>query len=404
MWGTQRVRRLFLVGAVALAGLAHAAPAGAQEDGSAYVPFGYLRLSVANGAATVTFTSLSGEVKQTQAITQNKCAADAGPPGSALLLFDTDGGGLGLNVSALGVQQKGNCATDSGRISGAEVLTLSLNTANTGAYGRLSADNIWIRRAELDIESGKKGSQLGVTLDDHELAPIDLLWKNASGVNDNTRVKINEGDDQQLFRSITLSAVGSKSEVSLKGGGDGGYEAYAATPGMLGDLGVQLGTADTILELVKEYDSALECGGSVSNTANSTTAVLSLESTEGCEPVGATLDTSGAALGAGVVLLDKSPVSINGTVQEASAELKIIWEPTMNLGDLHRKISYDPDAANPEFVDVEWCRYKHGQRTPPPGHTWCLYWQVILPKFDHWQFVGWQQTQWYYGDGDPMWR
>jgi|SRR5829696_3505007 len=383
-----------MVGATVLAGASPSATA--EGPLTVTEAFGTLRLNVAGGGATVTFTPAPGvEALDTQAfVASGKCGAT---PGSTLLGFTAIGGafGLGLNVSDIGVRTRNTCATDSGRIS---ALTESL----TIALGSSIPANVSIARAELDIE-GKKNADLSVVLGTTTLPLIDLSRASSdngpdAGVGDNNRVLLAPAVG---FRAMTLTAIGLGAEVALNGGGDGTFAQYDAADLIKeGTLGDALGTADTIFELVatKSFEDVLPCGETrfasvIGGSAESATISLPIEPNQPCEAIPITFKILDEG-----VLLDKSLLG-----QDLDIEVTIVWSEQDATTPLPtRRISLVPPFAEGTFEDVAWCTGQdaNGDWTHPADTPWCLINDVAVQQANGQV----QQTQIYDGAGDPMWR
>jgi hypothetical protein len=402
MWKLGRKGRAAFVGAAAIAGatvLVGASPS-ATAEGPVVVQetYGTLRIGIADGVANVLLRKADGsELAQTFTAT-NKCGLQSS--GAPLVSFTPDGGqfGAGLNVNEIGVRAKNNCATDSGRISGGETLTVVLGSG--------IPSGIEATRAELDVE-GKKNADLDYALDGGTAVTTDLPRAASdngpdAGVGDNSRVIL---DVPSGFRSIRLGAGGpSDAEISLNGGGDDTYAAYDAA-GLVADVGRSLNTADTVflLEATKQYAGELDCGDVVQavvtgeNPAASSAELRRLDNA-GCEPVPYTFEITDDG-----VLLDKALIGVNGTPQPVHAEVEIEWLPEpAGFPITMREINLDPFNPASPWVPVQWCGLADDLVTwmHPTGTPWCLIADLTTPSTGGTMV----QTQTYDGAGDPMWR
>jgi hypothetical protein len=362
--------------------------------------YGTLRVGIANGVATVQLTKTDGSVLKQTLTAGSKCAIVSS--GSALVSITAAGGqaGVGLNVNEIGVRAKNNCASDSGRISGSESLTVTLGAIEIPA-------DVEVTRAELDIE-GKKNADLDYALDGGAILTKDLpgaVSDNGpdAGVGDNSRVVLPVPTG---FRSIMLAAGGpDDSEISLNGGGDDSYAAYDAA-GLVSDEGRSLGTADTIFVLAstKQYTGELNCGDVVQavvtgdNPVASSAELRRLDDDAGCKPVPYTFEITDDG-----VLLDKAVVAIDGSPQPVHAEVEIEWLPEpAGFPITVRQINLDPFNPASPWVPVQWCGLADDLVTwvHPTGTPWCLIEDLTTPSTGGTMV----QTQTYDGAGDPMWR
>ena len=371
--------------------------------------FGVLRLRLSGTTRSVTFTPTGAtEPTATQSITTtSKCGASTSGP---LVTVTSQGGtqALGLVTNGLGVRQKNTCSSAEGRVSGSEKVSLAL--------GASFGDDVVIADAELDIE-GKFNASLNVSLDGEPAINRTLQSSSDngpdSGVGDNDRVLLSaEQPDVDSFRALSLSA--QTGELSIEGGGDATYAQYAAT-GKVGPIGTSLGTADTILRLVRvrEFADDLFCE-ETRNAAviggSATSAVVTRLPNDGgqaCEDVGVTFEIDDEG-----VLLDKGTTGINnGDPQFVNALVEIVWAPQDAAVPLpNREINFHPDEVPDDFETVQWCVswdpvaqtavHPADARFPGGVLPWCLVDEHIQLQSSN-QVV---QTQLYHGDGDPRWQ
>jgi len=376
----------------------------ASGTGEVVEVVGILRIHLqSGGASTITYEGPL-DVPSTQAIeVDRKCGVTTG--GTLLSITPAGGSSLGLVGNGLGVRTATNCSTGQGRISAGQSITLALGSA-------FPAD-VRVGKAELDIE-GKHGAKLGVQRDGGSKVTIPLRSSADngpdSGVHDNSRVVLS-----QDFRSLTLFPVGGS--VSLEGGGDGPYSKYKLL-GLVGPIGQSLGTADTILKLVRPFDHALPCEGDVSATVIGGAAIsaeLHRGLNEGattpdeCEdiPVTLVIDDTG-------VLLRKSTTGLQtGAEQAVHAQLTITWAPIGPPAPVPlpaRQIDFDgPEGTAFDFEDVQRCVGRDAEgdaihpadaRFPDGVLPWCLV-DNDEQMLDDGSVV---QVQVYDGSGDPYWR
>jgi hypothetical protein len=369
---------------------------------------GVLRLRLAGGGGTITFTPQGATAPTvSQSIpTTAKCGASTTGP---LATLTSAGGtqGLGLVSNGLGVRQKNGCSTAEGRISGAERLTLAL--------GPTFDDDVFVADAELDVE-GKFNTSLRVSLDG--AAPVSRSLRNASdngpdsGVGDNDRVILSTTQaDVEPFRAMTIST--SPGELSFEGGGDGTYAQYQST-GRVGPIGTALGTADSVFRLMRAHEFAddLFCqetrnAAVIGGSATSADVTrLANDGGQECEDVGVTLEVLDDG-----VLLDKGTTGLTtGTPQAVNAIVEIVWTAqTAEVPLPAREINFDPDDPV-GWETVQWCdSWDPVTQTavhPADGRfasgvlPWCLVDDTVELQGDGTVV----QVQHYHGDGDPMWR
>lgn len=367
---------------------------------------GTLALALSGSSGTVTFTAVDGTQVTQQISANNQCrVATSGPE---LLTFTPSATGsptVGLVNNGLGVRTKNNCAVAEGRIGAGQALAVALG-------GYFADPAIVVDGAELDIE-GKFGASLGVTYDGvvDEVFPLSTDADNGpdAGVGANSRVII--GSDVN-FRSVVLRAPGG--EVALDGGGDASFQTYVDA-GQVGPLGLQLGTAASVFQLVsvEEFDHAVDCLDSVSATligfaADSAEFVRGLndgaESPDDCDDIGVTLEVQDDG-----VLLRKSTTGLStGQPEAVNATVEIVWTPQAAEVPLPvRQINFegDPDGI---FEDVQWCTtydavggtWNHPLRSDGSEMPWCLISDTATLLVDG----SVQQVQQYDGRGDPYWR
>jgi hypothetical protein len=409
---TRRWRALAAVAAVATGVVAFnssVSPVAGEGPVQQLEDVGVLRLHLSGTTRSVTFTPTGASqpsVTQPIAVT-SKCGASTSDP---LLTLTGEGGthGLGLVTNGLGVRQKNTCSSAEGRVSGSEKVTIALGTSFD--------DDVVIVDAELDIE-GKFNASLIASLDGEPAINRTLLSSSDngpdSGVGDNDRVLLStQQPDVAPFRALTLSAQGG--ELSLEGGGDASYVQYAAS-GKVGPIGTSLGTADTILRLIRSREFAHDLFCEETRNAaliggSATSAVVTRLPNDGgqeCEDVGVTFEIDDEG-----VLLDKGTTGINsGDPQFVNALVEIVWAPQDAAVPLpNREINFHPDEDPDDFETVQWCvSWDPVARTavhPPdarfPGGVlpWCLVDEHIELRSNN-QVV---QTQLYHGDGDPRWQ
>jgi len=387
---------LAMIGSGAAIGLATAG-ATSTPSGQPGSDAGILRLHLSNSGSSVSYSGpLAADTQQTIAISPSCGVTTSG----SLLRFTPNDPkqGLGLVSNGLGVQTKNNCASSSGRISAGQSITVAL--------GSMFGSNVRVATAELDIE-GKHSANLGTALDGGPIVTRQL--KNSSdngpdaGVRDNDRVIIS-----QNFRSITLSPVGG--EVSLEGGGDGTYAQYLAA-GEVGPIGqAQMPpTADTIFQLVQDFDHAVDCldpsvnatviGGSATSAKFDRLLNYGATTPADCEDIGVTLQI----LDVGVRLAKSTTGLQTGAPQAVNARVQIVWTPqTAQVPLPPRQINLVFDSDPTAFNNVQWCSGidATGRVIHPANVPWCLI-------SDHAELLAngkVQQTQIYDGKGDPMWR
>jgi len=379
--------------------LSSAAPAVGADTVSQNV--GLLRIHMSNSGSTITYSGpLSVPATQSVSI-DSKCSATTG---STLVQFTPTGGtGLGIVSNGMGVKTKNTCATSQGQLTGSQTLTIALGSA--------FPSDVRVDTAELDIE-GKHGAKLGVQRDGATSVTAIALNTASdngpdSGVGDNSRVILT--DD---FTSLTLSAVGG--ELSLEGGGDGSYSAYSSA-GLVGPIGASIGSADTVFKLIRPFDHAVPCQGTVNATliggsASDATLFRDDNLTAGpCEDIPVSLHV----LNTGVSLLKTTTGLATGATQSVSARLTIEWKPVgppVAVPLPARQIDFDGDGTTYGFENVKWCSGTDpvtGQAIHPTDARfaggklpWCL-----VSSNDVLQSNGSvKQTQVYDGSGDPFWR
>ena len=371
---------------------------------------GVLRLDLTGSAGRFTFTPAGAPAPtNTQTISVNgKCAASASAT-PTLVTLTSVGGTLGLVTHGLGVRQKNTCGPAEGRFSGSEMVTVAL--------GSFFGSDVLVADAELDVE-GKFNAALDVLLDG-ETTPVNRPLQSSSdngpdsGIGDNTRVLLSdEQSDVEPFRTMTLTAHGG--EVSLEGGGDGSYTQYNAA-GKVGPIGQSLGTADTILRLVRVHEFAGDLFCEESRTAtviggSATFAEVTRLANDGgqeCEDIGVTLEILDEG-----VLLDKGTTGLEtGEPQAVNAMVEIVWAAQAATVPLpNREINFEPEEDPDAFDTVQWCS-SWDPSTETAGHPvdarfesgrlpWCLVEEEVVLQGDGTVV----QVQRYHGAGDPRWQ
>jgi hypothetical protein len=375
---------------------------------------GVLRLDLSGSGGRITFTPTGATAPTaTQAINVTaKCGASmSGPPAPQLVMLASEGDAQGPGVVShgIGVRQKNTCGSAEGRLSGNEEVTLALGTAFD--------DEVAVTDAELDIE-GKFDATLDIFLDGGATVTRALVSSSDngpdSGVGDNDRVVVSAGEPSvEPFRAITLRA--HSGEVALEGGGDGAYAQYSIA-GKVGPIGQSLGTADTILRLVRvhEFADELSCNETLAAIGGTATSaeVTRLDNTgtqdcAGNDDVGVTFE-----IAANGVFLDKGTIGVeSGTPQAVNALVEIVWAPqTAEVPLPAREINFHPDEDPDDFETVQWCEswdpvtetavHPADARFPGGVLPWCLVDEHIELQGDD-QVV---QTQRYHGAGDPRWQ
>ena len=313
---------------------------------------------------------------------------------------------VGLVSNGFGVRTKNNCATSNGQISTSQSLTFSL------ALGDIFDESHSIDRIEVDVE-GKQNAQLEYSLDYGEGTGTKTLNSASdngadAGVGDNLVVVIPDAatvGSAEPFKSVTFSPAGNDKElVSIEGGGDG------AAPIESGESRLYEGVTQTLFHIVtsQDFDGYLECGGdpTVTRGINEPGPALSANVVRGTDLKGSCdfdvpytfqIETDNVHFN----YLD------NGE-DGAQFVVRIDWDPSNPIvnpiAPPVRKINYiDDDPAN--YVDGVACLsvsggvYLHPTDDAGNDIPWCL--------IDHdieLTPAGWQQIQWWHGQGDPRWR
>jgi len=309
-----------------------------------------------------------------------------------------DDAGLGLVSNGFGVRTKNNCATSNGQIDTTQSLTFSLGSSFGSTYA--------IDRIEVDVE-GKQNAELAYTL--HIGAETETRTKTINsapdngadaGTADNTVVVIT-GDTIERFTSVTFSPTGSdndKALVSIEGGGDG------AAPIEPGGSRLYPGVTQTLFRVVP----SLLCGEERAPTSideggpaldGLVTRGSDLKSTDPCVPVPYTFQIQDDSVY--FDYLDSDEVG-------AQFIVRIDWDPNdVTVDPIRppvRQIDYTNDDIE-NYVDGVKCVsvtdgvYLHPEDEGGSTIPWCL--------IDHdieLTPAGWQQIQWWHGQGDPRWR
>jgi hypothetical protein len=306
--------------------------------------------------------------------------------------------GLGLVSNGFGVRTKNNCATSNGQISTSQSLTFSLGSFFDSTYA--------IDRIEVDVE-GKQNAELTYALHngaetETRTKPIKPAPDNGAdaGTADNTVVVIT-GNTVERFTSVTFSPTegdNDKALVSIEGGGDG------AAPIEPGGSRLYPGVAQTLFRVVP----SLLCGDDRAPTSideggpaldGLVTRGSDLKSTDPCVPVPYIfqIETDN-------VYFDYLDNGEDG----AQFVVRIDWDPNdVTVDPIRppvRQIDYTNDGIE-NYVDGVKCVsvadgvYLHPEDEGENTIPWCLIDHQIELTPD-----GWQQIQWWHGQGDPRWR
>lgn len=300
-----------------------------------------------------------------------------------------DDAGLGLVSNGFGVRTKNNCATSNGQIDTTQSLTFSLGSSFGSTYA--------IDRIEVDVE-GKQNAELAYTLrigteTETRTKTINSAPDNGAdaGIADNTVVVIT-GDTIERFTSVTFSPTGpDKALVSIEGGGDG------AAPIETDKSRLYPGVTQTLFRIVP----SLLCGDdraptSIDEDGPALDALVTrgsdLKSTDPCVPVPYVFEIQDDSVYFDYV--DSDNVG-------AQFIVRIDWDPSDipvdPVSPPIRQIDYTNDGV---YVDGVAClSVIDGVYTHPPGVPWCLIDHQIELTPD-----GWQQIQWWHGQGDPRWK
>ena len=315
----------------------------------------------------------------------------------SILQISSAGGnqfGRGLVSNGIGVRTKNNCATGNGQVDTSQSVTFTLNLPNP-----IFESTYAIELAEIDVE-GKQDADLAYRLDNgvEQVAPLNSSSDNGpdSGTGDNTLVSITPAEP---FLSVTFAPSGSGRElISIEGGGDG--------PLAGGSERAALGVNQTLFQLVtsQTFDGDLLCNGPQDPTS---------------------IAAAGPAVDGSVERLDdlkgegnceEDPLPYTFQIQSDSVYfdyldggegaqfiVRIDWDPSdpiVNpIAPPVRQIDYTDDGVE-NYVDGVAClSVIGGVYTHPLGVPWCLIdHQIELTPY------GWQQIQWWHGQGDPRWK
>lgn len=305
--------------------------------------------------------------------------------------------GSGLVSNGIGVRTKNNCATGNGQVDTSQSLTFTLNLANSN-FGPTYA----IELAEVDVE-GKQDADLAYRLDDgaEQTAILNSSSDNGpdSGTGDNTLVSITPAEP---FLSVAFApAGGGKELISVEGGGDGPLSG--------GSERASLGVNQTLFRLVtsQTFDGNLLCGDEKVPTSIAgdgpaldglVTRGSDLKSNDPCEAVPYIFQIQDDS-----VYFDY----LDGG-EGAQFIVRIDWDPSdpiVNpIAPPIREIDYTDDGVENYVpgvacVSVSGGVYVHPTDAAGDDIPWCLIDHDIELTED-----GWQQIQWWHGQGDPRWR
>ncbi len=307
---------------------------------------------------------------------------------------------IGLVSNGFGVRTKNNCATSNGQISTSQSLTFSLGGFFDSTYA--------IDRIEVDIE-GKQDAQLAYELDNGAGAGTKTLNSASdngadAGVGDNTVVVIT-GTTADVFTSVTFSPTGnSKALVSIEGGGDGAAQIEA------GESRLYPGVTQTLFHIVtsQDFDGDLLCDGPRAPTSIAADGPA----------VDGSVERLNDLKGEGDCTVDAVPYTFQ--IQSDSVYfnyldggegaqfiVRIDWDPSdpiVNpIAPPVREIDYTNDGVDNYVPGVACVSVSGGEYTHPivggEEIPWCLIDHDIELTED-----GWQQIQWWHGQGDPRWK
>lgn len=341
---------------------------------------------------------------QQQFINVHRCkvTTPTGASGEASLLAIAESPSskaIGLVSNGFGVRTKNNCATSNGQIGTSQSLTFSLG----GFFDSTHA----IDRIEVDVE-GKQNAQLAYTLNNGAgsgTKTINSASDNGadSGIGDNV-VAVITGNTAELFTSVTFSPTGNdKALVSIEGGGDG------AAPIEAGESRLYPGVSQTLFHIVtsQDFDGDLLCGEdrgptSVDADGPALDGLVSrgtdLKSTDPCERVPYIFQIQD----------DSVYFDYLDSGEGAQFIVRIDWDPNDvpvdPISPPVRQIDYTDDGVE-NYVDGVACVsvsggvYVHPTDGGGNDIPWCLIDHDISLTPD-----GWQQIQWWHGQGDPRWK
>lgn len=321
-------------------------------------------------------------VNQCVATTSGVMAVQAGPANGSLGLVAE---GLGVRVGREGIGQPCGQVNGTGQ-------SLSLTLAGPLA-------GMFMDRAELDIEGKFDATVRGELYQGSELVGVETLNTGAlsdsgpdSGTNDNYRwVLPAPGGPSVLFDRLLLRV-----DPSTPTGGfslAGGAEGTSPAPGGLGEM---LGTSDSLFHLVGA-DGELDCGDQASTDGPGvpSATVERLDNVVGdpadCVPVVYALD-SGLEGDTQFVFLGKD-LAAQAELQPAFL-LTIAWLPEAATYPVVRTTQIDTGSGPEPAV---WCGGTPDSPELPPGKSWCLASQTVVPAGTG--LI--QVTEAFYGVGDP---
>ena len=333
-----------------------------------------------------------------------KVTTPTGDPGEASLLTiaespsSTD---VGLVSNGFGVRTKNNCATSNGQISTSQSLTFSLG----GFFDSTHA----IDRIEVDVE-GKQNAQLAYELDNGAetgTKTINSASDNGAdaGTGDNIVVVIT-GDTTERFTSVSFSPTGnSKALVSIEGGGDGAALVED------GEERLYPGVTQTLFHIVtsQTFDGDLLCDEPRSPTAIAADGPAVDGSVERLDDLKGEGDCTTDAVPYTFQIQDDSVYfDYLDSGEGAQFIVRIDWKPGDPLVDPIsppiRQIDFTNDGVD-NYVDGVACTsvsggvYVHPTDGAGNDIPWCLIDHDINLTPD-----GWQQIQWWHGQGDPRWK
>ena len=334
-----------------------------------------------------------------QAISLSKCKIITD---NSILQISSAGGnqfGHGLVSNGIGVRTKNNCATGNGQVDIDQSLTFTLNVANSNFESTYAID-----LAEIDIE-GKQNADLTYRLDGgvEQMVILNSSSDNGpdSGTGDNTLVPITPAGP---FLSVTFAPAGSDKElISVEGGGDG--------PLAGGSERTELGVNQTLFRLVdtQTYDGDLLCDGPREPTSIAADGPALDGSVERLDDLkGDGNCTEDAVPYTFQIESDSVYFDYLDGGEGAQFIVRIDWDPSdpiVNpIAPPVRQIDYTDDGIE-NYVDGVACLSVSGgvYVHPPDGSggviPWCLIDHDISLTPD-----GWQQVQWWHGQGDPRWK
>jgi hypothetical protein len=334
-----------------------------------------------------------------QEISLSKCKINTD---NSILEISSTGGnqfGLGLVSNGIGVRTKNNCATGNGQVDVSQSLTFTLNLTNP------SFDSTYaIEHAEVDVE-GKQDAGLAYRLDGgaEQTATLNSSSDNGpdSGTGDNTPVSITPAES---FLSITFSPTGNdKALIAIEGGGDG------PLPG--GGERAALEVNQTLFRLVtsETFDGNLLCDGPRVPTSIAADGPAVAGSVERLDDLKGTGDCEIDAVPYTFQIESESVYfDYLDSGEGAQFIVRIDWKPGDPVVDPIappvRQIDYTDDGVE-NYVDGVACVSVSGgvyvHPTDGGGNVipWCLIDHDIELTPD-----GWQQVQWWHGQGDPRWK